>query len=77
MFATAVPLAWEGRPGGIDGSNIIFAMIIYSICVSNSTSPVLDRESSRRYCVCARLPTAMEIFSKSDIAKSVRAYFHL
>ena len=47
MFATAVSLAWEGRPGGIDGSRIILAMIIiYSIRVSYSTSLALGRESS-------------------------------
>ena len=77
VLATAVPLALEGRPGGIDGSKIIFAMIIYSIRVSNSTSLALGRESSRRYCVCARLPDALEIFSKSDNTMSDRAYFHL
>ena len=46
VFAAAVPLAWEGRLGGIDGSRIIFAMIIYSIRVSNSTSPALGREKA-------------------------------
>ena len=79
VLATTVPLGWEGRLGDTNGSRLIlkFALIIDCIRVSNSTSLALGREGSLRYCVCVRLPTAMEVFSKSDNTMSVMAYFHL
>ena len=51
VFATAVPLAQEGRLGDINGSRDILAMIIDSIRVSNNTSLDLGRESRRMNCV--------------------------
>ena len=62
----------------LTGSRIIFAMIIYAIRVSNNKSRALGTEIAvAGYCVCARLPYAMEIYSKSDNAMSVRAYSYL
>ena len=53
-------------------------MIIYAIRVSNNKSRALGTEIAvAGYCVCARLPYAMEIYSKSDNAMSVRAYSYL